>query len=79
MEHVIFSAAQLHDTCEILSVPVVITEQYPKALKHTVPEIDVKRENTTVIEKTVFFTISCRQNWREKVQIYDTIRYRGPL
>lgn len=58
MEHVIHSAAQLHDACEILSVPVVITEQYPKALKHTVPELDVKRENTTVIEKTLFSMIT---------------------
>jgi predicted double-glycine peptidase len=58
MEHVIFSAAQLHDTCEILSIPVIVTEQYPKALKHTVPEIGVKRDNTTVVEKTLFSMIT---------------------
>ena len=58
MEHVIFSAAQLHDTCEILSIPVIVTEQYTKALKHTVPEIGVKRDNTTVVEKTLFSMIT---------------------
>ena len=29
-----------------------------RALKHTVPEIDVKRENTTVIEKTLFSMVT---------------------
>eukprot|EP01043_Picozoa_sp_COSAG02_P049051 COSAG02_NODE_4889_length_4860_cov_4.713716_1_plen_136_part_00 len=58
MEHVIFSAAQLHDTCEMLSIPVIVTEQYPKALKHTVLEIDVKRDNTTVVEKTMFSMVT---------------------
>ena len=58
MEHVIFSAAQLHDTCEMLSIPVIVTEQYPKALKHTVPEIDVTRDNTIVVEKTLFSMVT---------------------
>ena len=58
MEHVIFSAAQLHDACEMLSIPVIVTEQYPKALKHTVPELDVNRDNTTVVEKTLFSMIT---------------------
>jgi hypothetical protein len=37
---------------KILDVPTVVTEQYPKALGHTVPEIDVT--HARVFPKTRF-------------------------
>ena len=41
--------------CRILNVPVIVTEQYPKGLGHTVEEIQlVLPDDTTPIEKTAF-------------------------
>jgi nicotinamidase-related amidase len=39
----------------ILGVPVVATEQYPKGLKHTAPEVGLDGE--PVVEKTVFSAV----------------------
>eukprot|EP01063_Lacrimia_lanifica_P019814 TRINITY_DN27226_c0_g1_i1.p1 TRINITY_DN27226_c0_g1~~TRINITY_DN27226_c0_g1_i1.p1 ORF type:complete len:209 (+),score=85.42 TRINITY_DN27226_c0_g1_i1:63-689(+) len=54
--HVIQTANTLLQAAEVLSVPVVITEQYPKALGHTVSELDpiVKKNGWPVIDKTLF-------------------------
>jgi hypothetical protein len=54
MAHVIHSATLLNEAAHILGIPVIVTEQYPKALLKTVTEIDVSRENTIVFEKTLF-------------------------
>ena len=58
MPHVIYSASLLNEAAAILSIPVMVTEQYPKALLHTVAEIDVEGENTTVFEKTMFSMVT---------------------
>ncbi len=46
------ACATLLEGARILEVPALISEQYPKGLGHTAPELGVRDERT--IEKTVF-------------------------
>ncbi len=45
-------AARLIEGARILQVPVLLSEQYPKGLGHTVPELGLAEQ--PVLEKTVF-------------------------
>lgn len=54
-DHIAAATATLIRGAEALGVPVVVTEQYPKGLGATVPEVaEVLPEGTRPIEKTVF-------------------------
>jgi hypothetical protein len=55
MEGVIATASFLLDSAKAMNVPVVVTEQYPKGLGHTVPDLDVS--GFDVIPKTRFSMI----------------------
>jgi nicotinamidase-related amidase len=46
------SCAKLLEAARILEVPAIVSEQYPKGLGHTAPEVGLQGE--TVIEKSVF-------------------------
>ena len=46
------ACAKLVQAARILDVPRVVSEQYPKGLGHTAPEVGL--EDETAIEKTVF-------------------------
>jgi nicotinamidase-related amidase len=46
------AAAKLLAGARVLGLPVVVSEQYPKGLGHTAPEVGLEHERT--IEKTVF-------------------------
>ncbi len=46
------NASKLVQAASILSIPTIITEQYPKGLGHTVKEISTN--DSTVIEKSAF-------------------------
>jgi nicotinamidase-related amidase len=46
------SCAKLVQAARILDVPTLVSEQYPKGLGHTAPEVEIEGE--PVIEKTVF-------------------------
>jgi nicotinamidase-related amidase len=46
------ASRKLVQAARILSVPTVVSEQYPKGLGHTVPEVGLEDEQA--IEKTVF-------------------------
>lgn len=48
------SAVKLAKTAEILQVPVIISEQYPKGLGETISEIKDACKNAEYIEKTSF-------------------------
>jgi hypothetical protein len=52
MEGVISTASFLLDSAKAMNVPVVVTEQYPRGLGHTVPDLDVS--GLDVISKTKF-------------------------
>jgi len=49
---VIAGCAKLVEAARLLDVPIVVTEQYPKGLGHTAPEVGLQDE--TPVEKTVF-------------------------
>jgi nicotinamidase-related amidase len=46
------ACAKLVQAARILDVPAIVSEQYPKGLGHTAPEVAL--ENEPLIEKTVF-------------------------
>jgi nicotinamidase-related amidase len=46
------ACSKLLEAARILEVPALVSEQYPKGLGHTAPEVGVQDERT--IEKTVF-------------------------
>lgn len=55
----------LNDVARQLNIPTLITEQYPKAFGHTVPEINIKWDETTstpVIEKKLFSMLTDETN-----------------
>jgi nicotinamidase-related amidase len=51
-EPVASACAKLLDAARILQVPSIVSEQYPKGLGHTAPEVGLRDE--PVIEKSVF-------------------------
>jgi nicotinamidase-related amidase len=54
-DRVITGTQQMITCCNQLDVPVVVTEQYPKGLGTTVPELqNALKPNTPVLEKTSF-------------------------
>lgn len=54
-ENFVGNTAKMMEGLNILSVPIAITEQYPKGLGATVAEIQAQRlETTPVFEKTLF-------------------------
>ena len=50
------ACGRLVEGAKILDVPVIATEQYPKGLKHTAPEVGLPEE-TEPVEKTVFSAV----------------------
>jgi nicotinamidase-related amidase len=52
-EEVARQCGRLVQGAEILGVPIIATEQYPKGLKHTAAEVGLP-ESVTPVEKTVF-------------------------
>ena len=55
---VVNGAHRMLGACNELRIPVLVTEQYPKALGHTCAELDVAGENTRVFEKVCFSMLS---------------------
>ena len=52
-------AAIISKTAQILGIPVIVTEQYPKGLGNTVDEVkQVLPENTQFFEKTSFSALN---------------------
>lgn len=61
---------KLVDAANILDVPVIASEQYPKGLGHTVPVIGQKfNDSTYVIEKTSFSLLR-EEGFLEKLKSY---------
>jgi nicotinamidase-related amidase len=53
-ERVVHNVAVLVQGARILGLPVIVTEQYPKGLGHTVPEVADHFDGITPLEKTSF-------------------------
>jgi len=58
--NVITGAQRMMGTAKELQMPVIVTEQYPKGLLHTVEELDLSwaKESGGVFEKTMFSMIT---------------------
>eukprot|EP00922_Rhytidocystis_sp_ex-Travisia-forbesii_P058306 GHVS01086198.1.p1 GENE.GHVS01086198.1~~GHVS01086198.1.p1 ORF type:complete len:144 (-),score=12.59 GHVS01086198.1:722-1153(-) len=52
MPHVIHTASMMSQAADLLGIPLVVTEQYPRALKSTVHEVDIS--HAFKVEKTRF-------------------------
>src|ERR1700710_1308114 len=50
------ACGRLVEGAKILDVPIIATEQYPKGLQHTAPEVGLPEE-TEPVEKTVFSAV----------------------
>ncbi|XP_074661349.1 isochorismatase domain-containing protein 1-like [Tubulanus polymorphus] len=48
---------RLTEMTKILEIPLIVTEQYPKGLLHTVAELDISHATGGVVEKTKFSMI----------------------
>lgn len=57
MDVVINRAQLVNKACNLLNIPCIITEQYPKAFGNTVPEIE-QFPGTKVFEKKQFSMIT---------------------
>eukprot|EP00316_Scyphosphaera_apsteinii_P016623 CAMPEP_0119314052 /NCGR_PEP_ID=MMETSP1333-20130426/31457_1 /TAXON_ID=418940 /ORGANISM="Scyphosphaera apsteinii, Strain RCC1455" /LENGTH=191 /DNA_ID=CAMNT_0007319075 /DNA_START=63 /DNA_END=638 /DNA_ORIENTATION=+ len=55
-EAVQVGASRISQTAQLLEIPVIVTEQYPKGLGHTVAELEVS--HAKVFEKTCFSMLS---------------------
>ncbi len=54
MERVIRNTGKLIRACHILGIPVILTEQYPRGLGKTLPEISGLMPRVSPVEKTSF-------------------------
>lgn len=55
--NIVKNVSILAKTCDILNVPTIITEQYPKGLGETINEIKTISDNFKYFEKTAFSAI----------------------
>ncbi|CAJ1374809.1 unnamed protein product [Effrenium voratum] len=67
MGQVIAAAKTMVDASNVLAIPVIVSEQYPKALGHTVPEVDVSQAK--VFEKTKFSM--CTEEFVQHLAVLD--------
>lgn len=67
---IVTRVGKLVDAANILEVPVVLSEQYPKGLAHTVPLISSKlKEGTPVVEKTSFSLLR-EEGFLDRIKAY---------
>jgi nicotinamidase-related amidase len=69
MDIVIKNANILTKSASILNIPLIVTEQYPKGLGHTVDEIGLDKEQE-VIEKISFDCFECG-DFKQKLKSLD--------
>lgn len=58
-ESLLANCVRLVRTLRVLGLPVLVTEQYPKGLGHTVDEIAVHLDQAPVPAKTTFSSMGC--------------------
>ncbi len=67
---IVANAVKVASAAKLLSIPVLLTEQYPKGLGHTVPQLQqALPENSEVVEKT-FFNALLEDGMLEKIKSY---------
>lgn len=67
---IVANAVKVASAAKLLSIPVLLTEQYPKGLGHTVPQLQqALPENSEVVEKT-FFNALLEDGMLDKIKSY---------
>lgn len=67
---IVTNAVKVASAAKLLSIPVLLTEQYPKGLGHTVPQLqEVLPENSKVVEKT-FFNALLEDGMLDRIKSY---------
>ena len=67
---VVTKAVKVAKAAQILGIPAIVTEQYPKGLGHTVQQLkDVLPEDTEFVEKTSFNAL-LEDGMKEKIKSY---------
>ncbi len=77
MQAVIRNCSILVQTCRLLNVPVIVTEQYPKGLGHTVSELSALIPDITPVEKTAFSCMAEPKFYRQLTQDHLQIVLAG--
>eukprot|EP00455_Lapot_gusevi_P041853 TRINITY_DN489_c0_g1_i2.p1 TRINITY_DN489_c0_g1~~TRINITY_DN489_c0_g1_i2.p1 ORF type:complete len:202 (+),score=56.22 TRINITY_DN489_c0_g1_i2:80-685(+) len=79
MPSVIHVSSQMTRAAKILNIPLIVTEQYPKALGRTVPEIDLKEFQPAPFEKFKFsmWTPEVEQHVTQNLPLVKSIALFG--
>lgn len=67
---IVNKVGKLVDAANILDVPVVLSEQYPKGLGHTVPTISEKLKPETPIVEKCSFSLLREEGFLDKIKAY---------
>ena len=67
---IVSKVGKLVDAANILDVPVVLSEQYPKGLGHTVPTISEKLKPETPIVEKCSFSLLREEGFLDKIKAY---------
>ena len=66
---IVENAVKIASAAKALDIPVLLTEQYPKGLGHTVPQLCALPENSEIVEKT-YFNALLEDGMLEKIKSY---------
>lgn len=67
---IVSKVGKLVDAANILDVPIVLSEQYPKGLGHTVPTIAEKLKADTPIVEKCSFSLLREEGFLDKIKAY---------
>ncbi len=77
MQAVIRNCSILAQTCRLLDVPVIVTEQYPPGLGNTLPELSALLPDVAPVEKTAFSCLAEPKFHRQLTQDHVQIALAG--
>ena len=63
-------AGKLVEAANILNIPVIVSEQYPKGLGNTVPQVASKLDSSTYIIEKTSFSLLREDGFLEKLKSY---------
>ena len=79
MQAVIRNCSILVQACRLLNVPMIVTEQYPKGLGRTVPELSALIPDITPVEKAAFSCMAEPKFHRQLTQDHVQIVLAGSI
>lgn len=75
-QEILTTACKLVEFAEIVNIPIVVTEQYPKGLGSTVPEIKNLIDGFSPIEKLSFSATAC-EDFMNRIEKYSQVMLVG--